>query len=52
MTGTSGQFDTEITQSSRFNAPLSPVALAIHSRLKAEFDPANLFNRNRLFLQD
>jgi glycolate oxidase FAD binding subunit len=28
--------------------PLSPALLAIHRRLKAEFDPAGIFNRGRL----
>lgn len=28
--------------------PLDPVVLAIHRRLKAEFDPAGIFNRGRL----
>ena len=51
MTGTSGQFDSEIAPGSR-PASLSPALLAIHRRLKAEFDPANVFNRNRLFQQD
>ena len=52
MTGTSGQFNTESSQNNCFATPLSPALLAIHRRLKAEFDPANLFNRNRLFQQD
>ena len=60
MTGTNGQFDDEFSQNTRLNASaspreipaLSPALLAIHRRLKAEFDPANLFNRNRLFQQD
>jgi len=29
--------------------PLSPPLMAIHRRLKAEFDPARLFNRGRLY---
>jgi glycolate oxidase FAD binding subunit len=32
---------------SRF-APLDPIALKIHQRLKAEFDPQRIFNRGRL----
>ena len=32
--------------------PLKPPLDTIHRRLKAEFDPAAIFNRNRLFLQD
>jgi glycolate oxidase FAD binding subunit len=31
---------------------LKPPLDSIHSRLKAEFDPAGIFNRNRLFPQD
>lgn len=34
--------------SGRFS-PLPPVLQQIHQRLKAEFDPANLFNRGRLY---
>jgi glycolate oxidase FAD binding subunit len=30
-------------------APLSPALEAIHRRLKASFDPDNLFNRGRLY---
>ena len=30
-------------------SPLPPASMAIHRRLKAEFDPANLFNRGRLY---
>ena len=30
-------------------APLSAPLMAIHRRLKAEFDPANLFNRGRMY---
>ena len=30
--------------------PLRPTALSIHRRLKAEFDPAGIFNRDRLVL--
>jgi glycolate oxidase FAD binding subunit len=30
-------------------APLDPVLLRIHQRLKAEFDPLRLFNRGRLY---
>ena len=30
-------------------APLAAPTLAIHRRLKAEFDPINLFNRGRLY---
>jgi len=30
-------------------APLSAASMAIHRRLKAQFDPANLFNRGRLY---
>jgi len=29
--------------------PLSPASLAVHRRLKAEFDPAGIFNPGRLF---
>jgi glycolate oxidase FAD binding subunit len=29
-------------------SPLAPAVLAIHRRLKAEFDPAGIFNRGRL----
>jgi len=29
--------------------PLNPVSLAVHQRLKAEFDPAGIFNPGRLF---
>ena len=32
----------------RFN-PLSPAALAVHQRLKAEFDPVGIFNPGRMF---
>ncbi len=32
-------------------APLPPAALALHQRLKAEFDPARLFNRGRLYAE-
>jgi glycolate oxidase FAD binding subunit len=31
--------------------PLSPAALALHQRLKAEFDPAGVFNRGRLYAE-
>ena len=30
-------------------APLAPAVMAIHRRLKAEFDPAGIFNRGRLY---
>ena len=30
-------------------APLNPTLNTLHHRLKAEFDPANVFNRDRLF---
>jgi glycolate oxidase FAD binding subunit len=33
---------------SRFH-PLNPAALAVHQRLKAEFDPAGIFNPGRMF---
>jgi glycolate oxidase FAD binding subunit len=31
--------------------PLAPPLLAIHQRLKAEFDPANIFNRGRMYAE-
>jgi glycolate oxidase FAD binding subunit len=30
-------------------APLSPAVLAIHQRLKQEFDPAGIFNPGRMY---
>lgn len=59
LTGTFDHFDVKNTTNSRLNPTasvslspaLSPALFAIHQRLKAEFDPANIFNRNRLFAQ-
>jgi glycolate oxidase FAD binding subunit len=31
-----------------FQAPLAPTLLAIHQRLKQQFDPAGIFNPGRL----
>jgi glycolate oxidase FAD binding subunit len=60
LTRTKDQINAENSQKDRLShsvclswpPALSPALLAIHRRLKAEFDPANLFNRNRLFQQD
>lgn len=60
LTGTLGICNAEnmpenglsTSASSPVSPALNPAVLAIHRRLKAEFDPANLFNRNRLFQQD
>jgi glycolate oxidase FAD binding subunit len=46
--GTSGHFDHQKGQMEGFTPPFSPALAGIHRRLKAEFDPANIFNRNRL----
>jgi glycolate oxidase FAD binding subunit len=32
-------------------APLTPVLLAVHQRLKAEFDPAGIFNPGRMYAE-
>ncbi|MGA7750816.1 MAG: glycolate oxidase subunit GlcE [Gallionella sp.] len=39
------------TQADEIFQPLSTPLLAIHQRLKAGFDPKNVFNRNRLFTE-
>ena len=40
---------TENTRARALFTPLTPVLQQIHQRLKAEFDPAGIFNRGRLY---
>jgi glycolate oxidase FAD binding subunit len=45
LTGATEQFDTDLSVNSPLPAPLD----RIHRQLKAEFDPAGVFNRGRLY---